>query len=116
MIRNGATIGDAARGSGVNRNTLLRYGISKRAVKSLQEAFVIPVPHPDENLTVAEKVHQIERQIAGSFRFAINRVNIPLIAMVEAAQMESDRLQTYVRAARLKDEALRLSKISLMKD
>lgn len=109
LIRNGATLCEAAREAGVARSTMERYGISARGVRAAKEAFVIqgqPVGPP----STVDKVLQLEKEIAGAFRLTVLRSRVPLMATAEAASMESDKLQLAVRAERLRNAALRLSR------
>lgn len=110
LIRDGASTAEAARAIGVCRNLLSAYGISKRAIDRSKGAFVVE-GFPAEPQTTAERVLQIETQIAESFRRAIGYAHIPLVATVEAARLESDRLQACVRADRLKKAAKRLAEV-----
>src|ERR1044072_6123416 len=106
MIRNGATVTEAARLAGVGRDTLRRYRITKRRVAATKE---VAVQFKDFGQATDERIYDVERRIAASFDAVIARANIPLIATATAAEMESDRLQAAVRAERLRDKARRLA-------
>ena len=108
LIRNGAAVRKAALEVGVGHDTLRRYGITKLAVKAMQTGFVIlPTPHVQMN-PIAESLFQLEQDVANSFRAAIAREHVPIIATVEALAMENERLQALVRASQLKARAKRL--------
>lgn len=109
MIRNGATVSEAARLSGIHRNTLYDYKISKKRIAAAKDAFVMPSKNFGAS-RIDEKIYEIERQIAGSVHFVVARANTPLIATAAAAQMESDKLQAACRAERLRNAALRFGR------
>lgn len=106
LIRLGSTVGQAALKAGINRNTLLRYGISKKSVTESKVAFAIPLS-PEIRESIAGRVYEIERDIAGSFRSVIARANVSLIMSTEAAQLETDTLLAAIKAERLRNEARR---------
>ena len=108
LIRNGATVTDAARLAGVGRNTLNGYKLTKKRIALMKDSLVIPSKNFGQ--AIDERVYEVEREIAGSVHHLIARANVPLIATAAAAKMDTERLYAAVRAERLRNKARLLEK------